>query len=894
MTAPTMKFTMLTNAAGMPHPGKSYAMIGETVEKNVNGEYQLLNARTISTDLAGLKQLIDNSTPDQHLVAGVPAVDGQLAPIGNGAGLPSRCNDDLKRPIGPGLLVIDSDELNGEPVWQHIIAACPLMAGHARVEASSTGANLFKGKQRLTGEKGQHTFLHAADASDIPRAMEVLHKRLILVGHGRYKVSKTGEILSRSLVDIQMRVPSQPIYLRPTLIGLTQKKRVEFFPGNEVIDTRLCVPDLTAEEEAAFLQADAAARAALKDEAEATATAYDEERGKALPGGAAEARAARLGRRLPNDWVVTLSDGSDVTVGAILADPEKYHGKACRDPLEPDYGSKTVAKIYVKQDAPLINSNAHGGRFFHLGTPVEAGMFSPLPAKAGEGPRPIVESFVRRPFPLAALPPLVAAAVMDVQYHVQCPVALAVGSALTAMSMAAMGHVDAVRSNKLTGPCGLIVVEIADSGERKTAADKWFTLLVHAHEVNKEIAHREAMGMYENELKIWKVKEAAAKKIFSEPFKKADMEKDGGFKAMPNDAGNPDEVEKKYRAFLLKNPMPGKPVRQKMLYDSATSEVMYSGIGRWPLMAILSNEAGSFFGSRAMGSDSAMATLSLLNKMWDGERIVKDTKGNGEDFCARPRGTAHLMAQEGIFRSFLDAGNGQARDIGAIARFLLCQPETTKGTRFFREDGGTFGIDTFNHRIAELMTKPITLDSQGFLVTRLFHPSQDAKDVWIAFYNKIESALGPGGKYSGIPDIASKIAENASRLATVFAFTVGENVVSAETMNGACVVAEWYLDEMLAYLGDDVEPEVVKDARAMEHSILTLCIKARRAGFTTLREVKHYIPSRAMRKSESRLERALSLLLQQGRARVEKSGNSIRVFPHPEIMADALAKLEVA
>ena len=880
MNSPTMKFTLMQHqqAGSVPAPGKSYLWNGK-LEKDVVGSYTHLRAKTIETDLKGLVKLIRSLDGNSHLVAGISTFDEvDVMPAGNGVEgkftIP-RTNESFPFAANEhGMLTIDSDGMGGPVVWQQITTACPLLAGHARVEASSSSSNIHapNGAQ-LTGEKGQHTYLHAADASDIPRALVVLHQRLILSGFACYKLSAVGAILERSAVDTQLRVSSQPIYIHPTLFGVTQQKRVEFFEGVEVIDTRVAIPDLTPEEHHAFAKADAIARASLKDEAEEVAEAYDEERGKTLPGGAAEARAARQGNRLPAEWEIILSNGTTVTVGAILADPKEYHGKACRDPLEVDYGGKTVAKIYSDQEVPMINSHAHGGRSFHMGSVDIAAMFDVEQEQPAEqGPRSIFESFIRRPFPLFALPPMVAAAVMDVQYHVQCPVALAVGSALTAMSLVAMGHVDAVRSATLTGPCGLIVVESADSGERKTAADKWFTAGIHAHELKKEQDYQISLAFFEKEMRIWKVKEAAVKRA---------EKKDGA-------SLTPSEVEAKYRAFLKTDPVPRKPVRQKTLYNAATSEVMYTGIGRWPLMAILSNEGGTFFGSRAMSAESSMATLALLNSMWDGERIMKDTKGNGEDFCARPRGSAHLMAQEGIFRSFLDANGGQAREIGAIARFLMCQPETTRGTRFFREDGGTFGIDTFNQRIGELIRRPVVIDEDGVLVTRLMHLSPEAKAAWIEYYNKVEKLVTPGEKYSGLSDIASKSAENAARLATVFAFTTGDEIVSVETMRGACLVAEWYLEEMLVYLGDGIKPTLVRDAEAVEHCLLTRCLEEKR-DYTTHRNISSFVSPRELRRDHTRIDAALALLVSKGRVKVKEVGTSLRVHPHPVLLADAMS-----
>ena len=56
--------------------------------------------------------------------------------------------------------------------------------------------------------------------------------------------------------------------------------------------------------------------------------------------------------RVRNEWI---------TVGQILAEPDRWHDTACYDPLDPSYGGASTAKIYSKQGVPVIASFAHVG-----------------------------------------------------------------------------------------------------------------------------------------------------------------------------------------------------------------------------------------------------------------------------------------------------------------------------------------------------------------------------------------------------------------------------------------------------------------------------------------------------------------------------------------------------
>jgi P4 family phage/plasmid primase-like protien len=56
------------------------------------------------------------------------------------------------------------------------------------------------------------------------------------------------------------------------------------------------------------------------------------------------------------------------TISTIMADPSRYDGLLCLDPIEPDYdGHKVVGKIFFRGDKSFVSSFAHGGRKFPFG-----------------------------------------------------------------------------------------------------------------------------------------------------------------------------------------------------------------------------------------------------------------------------------------------------------------------------------------------------------------------------------------------------------------------------------------------------------------------------------------------------------------------------------------------
>jgi hypothetical protein len=76
------------------------------------------------------------------------------------------------------------------------------------------------------------------------------------------------------------------------------------------------------------------------------------------------------------------------------------------------------------------------------------------------------------PYPLDALPGLIGAAVEEYQAFGQQPLGLVASSALSVVSLVTQGLADVERGRNLQGPISLNFMVVAQSGERKTAADR--------------------------------------------------------------------------------------------------------------------------------------------------------------------------------------------------------------------------------------------------------------------------------------------------------------------------------------------------------------------------------------------------------------------------------------
>lgn len=90
-------------------------------------------------------------------------------------------------------------------------------------------------------------------------------------------------------------------------------------------------------------------------------------------------------------------------------------------------------------------------------------------------PRPLLPALEpETQYPIDALPPMLRNAVTSYQHYGQQPVALVACSALANLSLACQALANVARDRYLVSPVSLYFLVVAQSGERKSAADNVF------------------------------------------------------------------------------------------------------------------------------------------------------------------------------------------------------------------------------------------------------------------------------------------------------------------------------------------------------------------------------------------------------------------------------------
>ncbi|MDP2230321.1 YfjI family protein [Methylotenera sp.] len=413
-------------------------------------------------------------------------------------------------------------------------------------------------------------------------------------------------------------------------------------------------------------------------------------------------------------------------------------------------------------------------------------------------------------YPLESLPSGLGDAVREVIEFVQCPMALAACSALSALSVSAQHLANVRRAEGLEGPVSLYILAIAESGERKSSVDKHFTTAITAWEAKQAELAKPNVKSYQVKHDSWSMQYEGLKQKIKETAKQQKPVDDLTSKLMQ-----------------LKNDEP-LPVRvPRLIFGDATPEQLgYALAKNWPSAGVLSSEAGIVFGSHGMSGDSAMRNMALLNVLWDGGTHTIDRRTTDSYKIKDARLTMGLAVQADTVRAFYDNSKGLARGTGFLARYLIACPDSTQGSRLFKEPPTAWpNLTVFSDRITELLNKLPKFNEAGGIIPTTLDFSNDAKKAWITFHNDVELELKQGGDLTDAKDVASKAADNVARLAALFHLYEwgSEGRINKDLVVRASAIVKWHLYEAKRFLNQIAIPAHISNAIKIDDYILRYC-----------------------------------------------------------------------
>ena len=365
--------------------------------------------------------------------------------------------------------------------------------------------------------------------------------------------------------------------------------------------------------------------------------------------------------------------------------------------------------------------------------------------------------------------------------YVQVPDALAAHAVLGCAALAAQPHAN-VQTLGGSRPLSLFMLTIAESGERKTAADTLASSPVHERRVMLQTLYKAELREYEAAHEGHKMRVRQAKEGASDADALASTLKE-----------------------IQEGPPPRKPF---FIVSEPTAEGLVISLRDGQLsQSLSSDEGGQFVGGYAMSEESELRTITLLSRLWDGSPIdrVRATEKEHTTLFGR-RLAVHLMAQPEVANRLL--GKALYRSQGVLARFLICAPASRIGTRV--HDGGVEDpredprLSRYWHAVRQLLEQQPNEDRElGGLDPPCMALAPEARTLLIAAHNDIEAAMRDDGELAGIREFASKAVEHACRIAAVLTLISDPAAVSvsAETMRSALELVQAYLREHIRLAG---------------------------------------------------------------------------------------------
>lgn len=388
----------------------------------------------------------------------------------------------------------------------------------------------------------------------------------------------------------------------------------------------------------------------------------------------------------------------------------------------------------------------------------------------------------RLPYPLDLLPVTMQAAIDEVQGATQAPMPLVAQAALATLAVAGQGLVSVARDATLKSPTSLFMGAIALSGERKTTVDSHFMQAVRDWQAKETERLKPEVDAQATELDAWKSARTGLLDAIKSAAKAGDSTDELTAQLKQHDVDRPEAIR----------------VPRLIYADVTTEQLVYLLAKQWPSAIESSSEAGAIFGSHGANSDNAMKYFAARNILWDGGEYTTDRRTTDSVCATGVRLSASLSVQRQAFDAFNDRTGDLARGMGTWARHLLCEPESTQGTRLYRQPtANMLRRAAFHRRITELLNTQIQINHAGGIDVSVLQFSKSGHAAWVEHYNAIETELRSGGEFENVRDVASKTADNGARLAALFhLFEHGEtgDIDDVHATSG-CLLAIWHLGE---------------------------------------------------------------------------------------------------
>lgn len=400
-------------------------------------------------------------------------------------------------------------------------------------------------------------------------------------------------------------------------------------------------------------------------------------------------------------------------------------------------------------------------------------------------------------YPLDAFPVRAREAAHEMCRNIQAPDAMIGMSLIAGMAITTQGLAEVKLPTGQVRPTSLNIMVIAESGERKSTVDAAVFAPIYERDMAKAMAHEAAHADHQMALFLWESKY----KVIAQRLDKA---------------SRTDQAVDAILAELAEHTK-GKPkgprLRRFMRQNITPRAIMEALQGNGESIAITTDEG------QVMFKTGAMAQLGLLNKAWDGAKLMTLDRADMDHLLVmNPRVTISIMTQKRVLEEYLEKHGEIAKGSGHWARYLVGWPTSTQGSRYVSGHELVWNyLPVFQERMTGLLDQYDMVVATGTVCRELLEFSEDAKVRWFGLARETEWMLRPGDYLHDINDFASKVMEILGRLAAVFHYFSGETgLITLDTLERAFAVMIWHVDEYKRLFSPEfVMPQDQIDARSV-------------------------------------------------------------------------------
>ena len=551
----------------------------------------------------------------------------------------------------------------------------------------------------------------------------------------------------------------------------------------------------------------------------------------------------------PNDWLFTdtvkhFAQDNKVTVFTTLGEKNKL--------------SKQLAGINVKLVIPTLGILSHVENSVSYAAVLSYDDTQVIDLQSSDWADPetlSTDPSKPTPYPIDAFTGLLKNVVKAIAYYSKVPDAMAGQSVLGALAHMGQRFIDAPIFHNHQ-PASLMIIIEGESGSGKSTCMGLTHFKIREYE-------RQQYEIYIKEITKWD-KEKSATPI----------------KNMP--------------AFLEANPKPKNPVT---VFKDATIEPILDKFvdGSTINASWTTDEAGQFFSGYSMKGDTAGNALSALTTIHsDGEvsrlRSQKNAYAMAKTNAYGVRLTLVLMGQRVVLEEALT--DPLMNEQGFLARALISCPEDLRGKRT---------LDDIEHRKDKPHDNPYLIEywarCENLLTPFLGNiprelngkESPRVKMQWAdngaekAFYKGmqlIENKQAKGKPFEFLKAYASRMAENASRIASLMAYFDNREAITTDDITRAFMLVEYSTAERLRYL--DATPQGAQNDSEKLSSWLVNRTKNKTPAIVNRTDVYNGAP-KPMRKSNKLLQNELDNLESVGHIRQMEDGKKKVIYINPKL-----------